>query len=239
MPTIQSDITKTESIAQTNDENSTKAKTKTNDDSDGDYVCLDIRSTANVPQIPSSTNVKHTLPKKSQTNDPSVRQSSDAYKSDFVPQTQLDATSTTVSSLTQMVTKGSSGAEVSAGKPHTLASNKLVTSTPIASSKTAKDQSDWPPLQENQSENSSQGSSSGSRPSSVSSNKELYYASLDLPAASSSVAVPEPKDEHKALSVATMIAGCGNQELLYSSADTNQLSYAQIDFGIDKKNSKS
>lgn len=255
-------ITNSEPIAQTNEENSTKAKTKTYDDSDGDYVCLDIRSTASVPQISSSMNINQTLPKRSQMNDPLVRQSSGNNKSDFVPQTQSDvkpgdkytpSTPHLTQTVTQTPSKASKGETVaesdaisaSTVKSQTLASNKSVTGMPMSSAKAVREQSDGSSLKEtlqteNYSENCSSGSGSASWPSSVSSNKELYYASLDLPATSSSTTAafasecgPQP------MSVTPLGIGCGNQELLFSSADTNQLSYAQIDFGIDKKGSKS
>jgi hypothetical protein len=109
-------------------------------------------------------------------------------------------------------------------------------------------------------ENVSLGSGSSSRPSSVSSERELNYASLDLAPSSSTSSganYSEINEELKTMSprslkspnqlslcanvvsspssscatpIASLIPYCGSQELLQSSADSSSLSYAEIDF---------
>jgi hypothetical protein len=113
---------------------------------------------------------------------------------------------------------------------------------------------------ENSYENVSLGSGSSSRPSSVSSERELNYASLDLAPSSSTSSganYSEMNEELKTMSprslkspnqlslcanvvsspssscatpIASLIPYCGSQELLQSSADSSSLSYAEIDF---------
>ncbi len=109
-------------------------------------------------------------------------------------------------------------------------------------------------------ENVSLGSGSSSRPSSVSSERELNYASLDLAPSSSTsngANYSEMNEELKTMSprslkspnqlslcanvasspssscatpIASLIPYCGSQELLQSLADSSSLSYAEIDF---------
>ena len=265
LPTIETKTTKTETIAQKSDKNSTK--TQKNEDRDGDYVCLDMRSTASVPQTTSPPVVSQSLPNSSSGGEPSDQKKSvfKPKKHDYIKIKAISEKSENLSeTLLKSLAAKQQSVETDCGDfvsnttqvmTQTMASNKPIIiytkNTPIVTI----EKSDSLPIPtsktDNCSENSSlsSGSGSGSRPSSVSSNKELNYASLDLAPTPTTVSNTDLNDEHKGLPQTSakcmpmstppvpLISFVESQELVSCCP----LKYAEIDFGGmgDKKNTKS